>query len=495
MKFLSPLLIAVVALGTSAAKASPAPGDYIIKLKSHRSIAQVARVLKGAKVEALGGPWVHVQLPESAAARTDIEAVRAITQASFIQPNYKVVIPEQEMLTDVFAAEKMAAFASKNDTHGMPLFGNPPPDNPKIPTAPVKGRGLDPLFSNQWGMMDIGVREIETDAAAKDTIVAVIDTGVDYTHPDLLPNMWRNPGETGTDKNGADKSYNGIDDDKNGFIDDVVGWDFASNDNLPYDMTSTLTDVLTGAGNPGHGTHCAGNVGAATSNGMGVRGVADHVKIMAVRFLTEKGQGSTAGAVQAIHYAVDNGARVLSNSWGMEGEDPTDPAGNQALQDAINYAKDKGVLFVAAAGNGHNGVGYDNDTDPKPGMPASYNIANIVSVAAIDANDQLGSFSCWGLTSVHIAAPGVNIFSTMVNNNYDGTIVDLSILGLPKVTWDGTSMATPHVAGAAALYWSRHPEKTWSDVKSALLSNVTHIPTLAGRLASGGKLNLRTLMK
>jgi thermitase len=332
-------------------------------------------------------------------------------------------------------------------------------------------------------MIDIGVKDgWKVSKGNPDFIVAVIDTGVDYTHEDLLPNIWRNTKEI---------PNNGIDDDKNGYIDDVIGWDFASNDNKPYDLSMDPLDILFKGGNPGHGTHCAGNVAARGDNGKGIAGVAPNVKIMPLRFITEKGQGTTADAVRAIHYAVDNGAKVMSNSWGSEGEDPADGAENKALRDAVQYAQDHGVIFVAAAGNGHSGKGYDNDSDPKPGMPASYDNDIIISVAAIDKTDALGSFSNWGARSVDIGAPGVAIYSSMVGNNYSDIVIDK--MGF-KATWDGTSMATPHVAGAVALYWSAHPTKTWQEVKAAVLGSAKKINALANKSVSGGKLDVKALM-
>jgi subtilisin family serine protease len=370
---------------------------------------------------------------------------------------------------------------------------NPGADNPAIPTSGSGGNGADPLYNKQWGMNQMGVKEAWSVTKGRpDMIVAVIDTGVDYTHEDLVDGLWRNPGETGMDASGKDKSSNAIDDDKNGFVDDVIGWDFADNDNKPYDLAGQLMDVVLKGENPGHGTHCAGNVGARADNGKGIAGVAPGVKIMVMRFITKTGQGTTADAIKSIKYAVDNGAKVLSNSWGSEGDDGD--SDSQALKDAITYAKDHNVLFVAAAGNGHQGKGYDNDSDPKPGVPASYAIDNIVSVAAIDEKGALGSFSNWGARTVHLAAPGVKVFSTTVGNTYNDTILNLPQLGL-VATWDGTSMATPHVAGAAALYWSKHPEMNYSQVKQALLSSVKANPALSGKMVSGGQLDVRSLMQ
>jgi thermitase len=366
-----------------------------------------------------------------------------------------------------------------------------PADNPPFPTAASGGTGADPDFAKQWGMNDIGLKKALSKHRGEGVIVAVIDTGVDYTHEDLVDNMWHNKGEMGTDASGKDKSSNGVDDDGNGFVDDVIGWDFVSKDNKPFDLAVDPIQILMGGGNPGHGTHCAGNVAARGDNGKGVEGIAPNAQIMALRFLSEKGEGDTAGAIQAIDYAVKNGANVLSNSWGSEGDDPAEADKNQALKDAITRANDKGVIFIAAAGNGHSGVGYDSDTDAKPGMPASYTMPNIVSVAAIGADNNLGAFSNWGARTVQLAAPGVAVYSTTVGGHYSDTVVDM--YGI-KATWDGTSMACPHVAGAAALYLSAHPGATPKMIKDALNAAASPLPNLAGKMVSGGKLNLEKLM-
>ncbi len=351
-------------------------------------------------------------------------------------------------------------------------------DNPDIPSESSKiGQGADPLFSKQWGMNDIGVKNAwNTTRGSEDMIVAVIDTGVDYTHEDLAPNLWRNANEI---------PENLIDDDKNGYVDDIIGWDFADNDNKPYDLPGNIFQ----GGNPGHGTHCAGNVAARGENGIGIAGVAPNVKIMVLKFISTEGYGTTANAIKSIKYAVDNGAQISSNSWGSTGEDPDDPDGNQALRDAITYSEQHGRLFIAAAGNGHQGVGYDNDKDSRPAYPASYPHDSIISVAAIDIQDRLGSFSNWGRSTVDIAAPGVKVFSTTVGGKYSDSVVPF------LATWDGTSMATPHVAGAAALYWSKHPQASWREVKDAILGSAAKVSNLSNKLVSGGKLDVKSLMQ
>jgi thermitase len=366
----------------------------------------------------------------------------------------------------------------------------PKKDNPDFPSAGSGGSGADPLYSKQWGMNQNKVRDSwQKGRGDEHMIVAVLDTGVDYTHEDLVDNMWHNPGETGQDAQGKDKASNGKDDDNNGYIDDVIGWDFAAKDNKPFDLSMSFTEIISTGGNPGHGTHCAGNVAARADNGKGIVGVAPNIKIMALRFISEKGQGTTADAVLAIKYAVDNGAKVMSNSWGSEGDDGG--ADSAALKEAIQYAQTKGALFIAAAGNGHQGAGYDNDTDSAPGIPASYNHDIIVSVAAIDENGAMGPFSNWGKKSVDLAAPGVKVFSTVPGNQYQDALGNF--MG-QQINWDGTSMATPHVAGAAALYWSANPNKTWQEVKAALMSSVKKTQLLGSKTVSGGQLDVGNLM-
>ena len=463
--------------------------EVLIKLAPGISTMSVMSSLnqKDTHAEVLSDQWIRVQVPVSKLSL--LETLKNDPSVEYIQPNYKITLPEDYRIADPL---RRAAFV-KAMSHQMKTLGAAPyPDNPAIPNAPTERAGDDPLFSNQWGMIDLGIKDAwKITKGNPNMIVAVIDTGVDYTHEDLVSNMWRNPGEMGKDSQGRDKSSNAVDDDNNGYVDDVVGWDFASNDNKPYDLSTDPFQLLTGHGNPGHGTHCAGNVAARAGNALGIAGVAPNVKIMALRFITEKGEGTTADAIKAIKYAVDNGAKVLSNSWGSEGEDPSDSTSNKALRDVIQYAADHGVLFIAAAGNGHSGVGYDNDTDPKPGVPASYNIENIISVAAIDNKDQLGSFSNWGARTVHIGAPGVDVYGTMVGNRYSDKVLDVAGF---TANWDGTSMATPHVAGAAALYWSAHPEKNWRDVKAAILASAKKIDALNNKSVSGGKLDVKNLL-
>lgn len=459
-------------------KKSELKQDLLIKLAvGTLDSSQILNMLEsqGAQVEKVSDQWIRIRVAKS----INIRTLALDPAVEYVQPNYKISLLENYQIQDPLRRAALARMLSRNpELSPLAIV-----DNPAIPDAPQATPGDDPLFAKQWGMLDIGVKEAwNITKGNPDVVVAVIDTGVDYTHEDLLPNLWRNTKEI---------PNNGIDDDNNGYIDDVIGWDFSSNDNRPYDLAMSPLDILMKGGNPGHGTHCAGNVAARGDNSKGVAGVAPNVKIMSLRFISEKGSGTTADAVKAIEYAVKNGAKVMSNSWGSEGEDPGDAIGNKALRDAVQFAQDNGVLFIAAAGNGHKGVGYNNDTDAAPSMPASYDHDIVISVAAIDKTDKLGTFSNWGIKTVDIGAPGVAVFSTTVENNYSDIVIDK--FGF-KAMWDGTSMATPHVAGAAALYWSANPHKTWQEVKSAILLTAKPIPALDGKVVSNGKLDVKNLL-
>ena len=488
----------LAALFSGSVLAASEPGDLLVKMAAgtKSSVAALqSRLPQGTLVEDLGiNGWIHVKIPAKSISVYSKSVIAQMPGVTAVTTNNKISLMATWQIKDSATRGKVAKVLATQPKGGFGQDDPPKPDNPAIPTTGSGGSGSDPMYNKQWGMNQMNVKDSwNKTKGTPNMIVAVIDTGVDYTHEDLVDNLWRNAGEMGTDANGRDKSTNGVDDDGNGYIDDVIGWDFAANDNKPFDLSASQTEMLFNGGNPGHGTHCAGNVAARSDNGKGIAGVAPDVRIMSIRFISEKGQGTNADAIKSIKYAVDNGAKVLSNSWGSEGDDPKDPE-TQALKDAIVYAQDKGVLFIAAAGNGHKGKGYDNDSDPQPGFPASYPIPNIISVAAIDEAGNLGTFSNWGLKTVHMGAPGVKVFSTVTNSQkYSDTVIDIP--GVVTATWDGTSMATPHVAGAAALYWSLHPDQNWQQVKDALMGSVKRTNVLSGKTISGGQLDVGNLMK
>ncbi|MFQ5640677.1 MAG: S8 family peptidase [bacterium] len=308
----------------------------------------------------------------------------------------------------------------------------------------------DPRLTELWGLHMIDAPQAwDVQTGSKSVIVGVIDTGIHHEHEDLAVNVWSNPGETG-----EGKENNGVDDDGNGFVDDVHGWDFFNDDNDPRDDND-------------HGSHVSGTIGAAGDNGKGVVGVNWNVTLMGLKFLGGDGSGNTGDAIDAIIYGTNMGAKVLSNSWGGGGR-------SQALEDAIRFANDQGVLFVAAAGN----AGSDNDTFPS--FPASYEVENVVAVAASTENDGLASFSNTGLHSVDLAAPGTNILSTVSNGSYN--------------SFNGTSMATPHVSGAAALVMAQYPGRSMNHTKIRLLGSVERNSSFADAVATGGRLNVNNAL-
>jgi thermitase len=329
-------------------------------------------------------------------------------------------------------------------------------------------RPNDTHFSLLWGMENTGqaIRgkggSVDADTDAGDAwdagigggvAVAVIDTGVDLLHPDLAANAWRNPGESG-----SGRESNGLDDDLNGRVDDWRGWDFVAGDSNPADEN-------------GHGTHVAGTIAARRGNGLGVAGVADGSRLLALRVLDAEGTGSVAGVIQAYGYAGQAGAKVVNLSLGSS-------VPSRAESDAIAAFPD--MLFVAAAGNGgDDGLGDDNDLDPE--YPCAYVLPNVVCVAAGDNRDQLAPFSNYGDLSVDLAAPGVGILSTLPGGGYGWA--------------SGTSMATPHASGAAALLWAASPGASVSQVKSALLDHVDPAAAFAGRTVTGGRLNVLSSLR
>jgi len=328
---------------------------------------------------------------------------------------------------------------------------------PVIPLTDTAGQALQaalPAAVTLRGVpngRDISAREAWTDLTGSNSVlVGVIDTGVDYRHPDLIDNMWTNPGESGPDGNGGDKATNGIDDDGNGFIDDVHGWDFANDDNDPDDDNN-------------HGTHCAGTIGATGNNTLGVAGVNWTVQLAAIKFLTKGGSGFISDGIDSIHYGTLIGADLTSNSWGGG---PATSAGYDAIEDA----NQNGILFVAAAGNSATSA---------PSYPAGYDIDNVISVAATDSADNLASFSNMGLPHTDIAAPGVGILSTLPTFRTE----EYGFLS-------GTSMACPHVAGAAAMLIAKSPSMPYLDVRQQILDTADPLPILTGIVVTGGRLNL-----
>ncbi|VEP16905.1 Subtilisin-like serine protease (fragment) [Hyella patelloides LEGE 07179] len=307
----------------------------------------------------------------------------------------------------------------------------------------------DPRFDELWGLNNTGQTGGTSDAdidapeawdiqTGNDVIVGILDSGIDVNHIDLVDNLWTNPGEI---------AGNGIDDDNNGYVDDVNGYDFGNDDPDPED-------------NYVHGTHVAGTIAAQGNNNIGVTGVNWDAEIMMLK-IGDFGP-ETFAAIQALEYGVLMGAQVTNNSWTVPD--------SQALREAIAAVGEEEQLFVAAAGND-----FGNDNDLNPRYPASYDLDNIISVAATDDNDRLADFSNLGATSVDLGAPGVDILSTVPGNNYD--------------FFSGTSMASPHVVGVVSLLLAEDPGLSAAEIKELILENTDPLPSLEGITVSGGRLN------
>ncbi|MBA3769291.1 MAG: S8 family serine peptidase [Blastocatellia bacterium] len=326
-----------------------------------------------------------------------------------------------------------------------------------LPTAAVDnlpaGSPSDPLFGEQWALNNSGanngreradidaIRAWETTQGSEEVVVAVLDSGVDYNHPDLVGNMWTRPA-----------SLSAYSDDELGDFNDLHG----------FNGTDRFADPMD---DNGHGTHCAGIIGAEGDNGIGITGVNWRVQIMPLKFMGRSGYGSVNDAIEAINYAIDrkkNGVnlRIISASFGSARD-------SRALRDAINAAGDAGILFVAAAGND------SSNNDRWPHYPSNYDLPNLISVAALDRSDRLASFSNYAAKSVHVAAPGKAILSTWLGGRYREA--------------SGTSMATPYVAGTAALIIANQPNISVKALRDRLLGSADEIETINGKVATSSR--------
>jgi len=306
------------------------------------------------------------------------------------------------------------------------------------------------IVSHEWAH-----ERIQTFGAWKFTrgipevVVAVIDSGVDFSHPDLASRKWFNSHEI----------LNGVDDDQNGLVDDINGWDYVDNDRFPSPGAA-----ISGAY---HGTHVAGVIAGVENSSVGFTGVSPKVKIMALRFLDNNKTGFTSNGVKAIRYAIANGAQIINLSWGSYSK-------NTALMSALHEAQLRGILVVAASGN------YGNDNDTKPFYPASYDYPNIISVTSTSSSDAWMSSMNFGAHSVDLAAPGLNILSTDMNNAFKRR--------------SGSSISAPFVSGAAALLRSYDHSLKAQEIKDLLMFGADHIAKLDQRVSMGRRLNVQNAM-
>ena len=388
-----------------------------------------AKIKKDFSTDGISGLQV-VQLPSGIDVQSAVREYQSNPDVLYAEPDYVVRIAPEETTPLLEDSKSLHILSTSNDL----------------------------LFNDLWGLNNTGqfvngisgtpgadinaIRAWDLTTGSNSVVVAVVDTGVQYTHGDLATNIWTNPGEI---------PGNGIDDDHNGYVDDIHGWNFVANTSDPLD-------------NNGHGTHVSGTIGAVGNNSLGVTGVNWQVKIMAVKFLDSLGNGFTSDAISAIRYADVNGASVISNSW-------SGPDNSPSLKAAIDASS--GVVVCAAGNDGLNNDFFIANSTPQ--YPASFTSANIISVAATDQNDNLAGFSNFGPLSVDLGAPGTNILSTSVTGSY--------------VYMQGTSMATPHVSGVAALVKSRNASLTAIQIKNIILSTVDLKSSLSGKVSTSGRLN------
>lgn len=378
---------------------------------------------------------------------TDRAAARKNAQGLLMR-RYKIV-PGLELIDSPLGTEKAMEILRKNP---HVLFVQPDY------VRHISATPNDPNFANLWGMNQASDYDINAPEAwdvftgEQEFVIADIDTGIDYNHPDLVDNIWTNPGEI---------PANGIDDDGNGFIDDVHGYDFINGDSDPYDDHS-------------HGTHTGGTIGARGNNGIGVAGVNWNCRILAVKVFDNTGNGPDADIAAGMDYVRQMGIKISNNSWGGFGQQ--DGSDAPALYAACQAMDSAGHLMVFAAGNSS----YNNDTPGTTFIPASYSFDNILAVMAMDIYGNRSGFSCYGATTVDLAAPGSYIQSTVPNSGY--------------AYFNGTSMATPHVTGGASLLWAYHPGLTSQDIKTRIMANTKPLASMVGLCVTGGMLNLQPLI-
>lgn len=436
-----------LATGLSASEAPHVQGEIVVKFKEGKSKASLSNKtlstlgIQGQRDVKLSYGTLSVLKVGSEKSMTSVLAALNNNPAiEYAEPNY---------IYSVNPIKERGVVAKKLLKSPFTDFTAATPD--------------DPSFGKLWGLRNTGSNEPNGSAGvegadvnalkawditkgSRSVRIAVIDTGVDYNHPDLKANMWTNTAEL----NGKP----GVDDDGNGFVDDVYGYDFANMDSNPMD------------GN-GHGTHCSGTIGAVHDNRIGVAGVMSDVQIMAVKFLGDDGSGSLEGAIKAIDYATMMNVDLMSNSWGGGGR-------SQALLDAIQRASDKGIIFTAAAGNS------SSNNDASPSYPASYDTPNMVAVAATTAQNGLASFSSYGRNSVHIGAPGHNILSTVNGGGYD--------------VYSGTSMATPHVSGVLGLLLAKEGRMSHTALRERLTLTSVPVAALRGKTQTAGRIDAYNLL-
>ena len=440
------LLISTVSLGLFAAgQAKYVPGEMIIKLQNQKMLSSILdghkelgiNLKRSIKLSYETLYVLSVENKSSANMEMVQQQLIADPRIDYAEPNYlyRIVRPIRTViLDDILAPLESDTPYTLNDPKFSQLWGLRNDGTNGVLGGGVAGADIDALRA--WSV-ERGSHQVK---------IAIIDTGIDYNHPDLQDNLWVNMEE----QNGTE----GVDDDGNGYIDDIYGYDFANRDADPLDGHS-------------HGTHCAGTIGAVHNNNAGVAGVMADVTLMGVKVFTDGGSGSTENAILGIDYAMRMGVDLMSNSWGGG-------PFSQALLDSITRASEQGIIFTAAAGNS------TSNNDSSTFYPANYDVPNVVAVASHTSSDRLSSFSSYGRTMVDIAAPGSDILSTTKNGKYG--------------TMSGTSMATPHVSGVLGLLIAHEGRIPHQVMRERLLATSQPVRAYRRKVASGGRINAYNLL-
>jgi hypothetical protein len=416
-----------VSYAQAAGEPEYVPGEIIVKLKGKAKATKSQAFIGKAvseKAMTLKGSWAglnmhHFALKPGQDVEVTLKELQADPDVEYAEPNYIFRRMSVEDPGPLVSMSEVQAAADSSNASASSTY--------QSTRAPIQ-------LSEGWS---------SASSSATPPVVAVIDTGLDLSHDVFVQTgaIWVNPGEGSTP--------NGVDDDSNGFVDDIHGWNFVANNNAPIDDDS-------------HGTHVSGIILGVTQDIFAASLQPAKIRIMPLKFLDKNGQGTTSDAVKAIYYAVNNGAKVINNSWGGGGF-------SNSLLDAIAYAYDHKVAFVAAAGNAAS------NNDSSPTYPANYNVPNLMSIAATTDGDYLASFSNYGHQTVNMGAPGYQIWSTFPGNMYGRS--------------SGTSMATPFVSGVAALVMREAPQMSGYQVKSLIFGANEGISSLVGKTTEQSRLN------
>jgi subtilisin family serine protease len=398
------------------------PGEYIVKYKNRAATGVAGKIHAKFSGQARSRAAIselnihHVKVSNRKSHEQNLKDLKDDPDIEYAEPNYVLKLHQTGVPLQIMSANEIQSVVSASSASYAQS------------SAPVQ-------VSQAWGHI--------TQSQTPAVVVAVVDTGVDYSHSIFTNSnsIWNNSAEVAS---------NGVDDDGNGYVDDVRGWNFISNSNNPMDDN-------------GHGTHAAGVVIGLGQNIFANSLSTSIIQVMPLKFMDSTGSGTTSNAISAIYYAINNGARVINNSWGG-------PGYSQALHDALTFAYNHGVFIASAAGN------YGTNNDASPLYPASLPIPSQMSVAATDNLDHLASFSSYGPSSVHLAAPGVTVLSTYLSQQF--------------AYMSGTSMATPFVAGVAALLFHENQNMTGYQVKQLMLKNSDTVSGLQMKVASSGRVNV-----